>query len=191
MGRHGVSPSVLAALLTMLATALPGPALLGQAAPVPSPGPVIQDFGPVYDVPDPDFTAPRDEVLRVVFDVAAASPESDRVNPRLETLARYLNMHAGAGVPRENMKLALVVHGGASWEVVGNEAYRAEHGVDNPNLPLLESLADFGVDILICGQSQHSRGIAREELAPPVQQALSAMTALVEFQGRGYRLIAF
>ena len=113
------------------------------------------------------------------------------MNARFETLARYLNMHARAGVPRENMKLALVVHGGASWEVVGNEAYRARFGTDNPNLPLLEALDAFGVELLICGQSQSSRGIRKEDLAAPVGQALSAMTALVELQARGYQLIAF
>jgi intracellular sulfur oxidation DsrE/DsrF family protein len=168
--------------------ALP-PGLCAQRA--PTPGPVIDGFGPVYDIPDPDFTAPTDEVLRVVFDVAQAAPEPDQVNRRFETLARYLNMHARAGVPRENMKLALVVHGGASWEVVENEAYRAQFGVDNPNLALLEALDGFGVELLICGQSQSSRGIRKEELAPPIMQALSAMTALVELQGRGYQLIAF
>lgn len=183
--RVGVFPclALAAALL-----AIP-PGLAAQT--VPTPGPVIEDFGPVYDLPDPDVTAPTDEVLRVVFDVAQAAPEPGRVNPRLETLARYLNMHARAGVPRENMKLALVVHGGASWEVVEDAAYREQFGMDNPNLPLLEALDAFGVELLICGQSQSSRGIGKDQLAPPVKQALSAMTALVDLQGRGYQLIAF
>lgn len=187
MGRIGVYPIVAAALAFAL---LASPrALDAQAA--ASTGPVIERFGPVYDIPDPDFTASRDEVLRVVFDVAQASPDPGRVNPRFETLARYLNMHARAGVPRENMKLALVVHGGASWEVTENAAYRDEFGTDNPNLPLLEALDDFGVELLLCGQSQSSRGIRKDQLASPVRQALSAMTALVELQARGYQLIAF
>ena len=188
MALHGIR----AALCSFLAVVLvPAGAILAQTTPTPQAGPVIEDYGPVYELSDPDFTAPTDEVLRVVFDVAQPASEPDRVNPRLETLARYLNMHARAGVPRENMKLALVVHGGASWEVTGNEAYRARFGTDNPNLPLLEALDDFGVELLICGQSQSSRGIAKSELAGPVRQALSAMTALVDLQSRGYQLIAF
>ncbi len=175
-------------VVTVALLALPS-GLAAQSA--PSTGPVIQDFGPVYDIPDPDISAPTDQVLRVVFDVAQAAPEPGQVNRRFETLARYLNLHARAGVPRENMKLALVVHGGASWEVVDNAAYRAQFGVDNPNLPLLEALDDFGVELLLCGQSQSSRGIRKDQLAEPVRQALSAMTALVDLQGRGYHLIAF
>jgi intracellular sulfur oxidation DsrE/DsrF family protein len=69
--------------------------------------------------------------------------------------------------------------------------YRERFGVANPNLPLLEALHGFGVRILLCGQSQASRGIERDALAGPVEVSLSAMTALVELQHRGYRLIAF
>ena len=183
--RVGVITFLLPAALLLAAP----PSLAAQ--PAPATGPVIEGYGPVYEVPDPDFTTPRDGIQRVVFDVAQAAPEPDRVNARFETLARYLNMHARAGVPRENMKLALVVHGGASWEVVDDATYRDRFGVANPNLPLLEELDDFGVEILLCAQSQSSRGIRKSELASPVQQALSAMTALVALQERGYQLIAF
>lgn len=159
--------------------------------PSASTGPVIEGFGPVYPVPDADFSPPLDRPLQVVFDVAQGSPRPDAVNPRLETLARYLNMHARAGVPRENMKLALVVHGETTWEMTDDATYRERFGVANPNLPLLEALHGFGVRILLCGQSQASRGIERDALAGPVEVSLSAMTALVELQHRGYRLIAF
>lgn len=191
MGRRGAFPRALIAPLVLAVAALAPFGAEAQASPRPATGPVIEDFGPVYDVADPDFTAPRDQVLRVVFEVSQASSEPDRVNPRLETLARYLNLHARAGVPRENMKLALVVHGPASWEMVSDPTYRSRFDTDNPNLPLLEALSDFGVEVLLCGQSQHSRGITRDQLASPVSQALSAMTALVDLQSRGYQLIAF
>jgi len=182
LGRTGC----VAMLLLLLATPLQG-----QAAPEPRTGPVLQDFGPVYEIEDPDFLPTFQGTHRVVFDVAQASPDPHRVNPRFETLARYLNMHAAAGVPLEEMKLALVVHGGASWELVDDASYQDRFGMANPNLPLLEALDAFGVQLVICGQSQSSRGIGKEQLAAPIQQALSAMTALVDFQTRGYQLIAF
>jgi len=175
---------VLASLLAV------GP-LPGQEAPAPRTGPVLEEYGPVYPVEDPDFVPVYEGTRRVVFDVAQASPAPEQVNPRFETLARYLNMHARAGVPREEMKLALIVHGGASWELVDDPSYQARFGVANPNLPLLEALDDFGVEVVLCGQSQGSRGIRNDQLASSVQQALSAMTALVDFQARGYQLIAF
>lgn len=191
MGHFGVHRSALATLLMAASLAGPPDALTAQEAPGPRTGPVIQAFGPVWEIPDPDFVPVVDGPLRVVFDVAQASPRPDGVNPRLETLARYLNMHARAGVPRESMKLALVVHGGASWELARDAAYEERFGVPNPNLPLLRALDDFGVEILLCGQSQSSRGIPRDALADPVRVALSAMTALVDLQARGYQLIAF
>lgn len=191
MRHFGVDGSILVALLsvaTFLGSVSPA---LGQEAPRPETGPVIRDFGPVWDIPDPDFSPSLDRPLRVVFDVAQAAPSPEGVNPRLETLARYLNMHARAGVPTGTMHLALVVHGGASWELTEDAAYRERFGVANPNLPLLQALDEQGVEIVLCGQSQSSRGIPRDALAAPVQVALSAMTALVELQGRGYQLIAF
>lgn len=162
-----------------------------QALGTPSPGPLIRDFGPVYDVPSPDLSASPDVVHRAVFDVTRSAESPTAVNSSIESLARFLNMHARAGVPAENLQLALVVHGSAGKDLLDHAGYRERFGVDNPNLPLLEALARAGVEIYLCGQTAMSRGLPREELAPQVRMALSAMTALVHLQDRGYRLIAF
>lgn len=153
-------------------------------------GPVIEGFGPVFDVPDADF-APVDVDYRLVFDVAQGMDDPAQVNRRIASLARFLNMHARAGVPLERMHLALVVHGTAGKDLLDNEAFRARHGTDNPNLPLLEALHEAGVEIYLCGQTAYSRGLAKEDLAEPVELALSAMTALARLQAEGYGLIAF
>lgn len=153
-------------------------------------GPVIRDFGPVYPVQNPDFATdmgPR----RVVFEVAVGGPDTGGVNPRLETLARYLNMHAQAGVRPEDMELAVVVHGTAGQDLLGQEGYRARNGADNPNYELVQQLVGAGVDVILCGQTQMHRGLRRDQLAPGIQVALSAMTALVTLQGAGYELIPF
>jgi len=161
-----------------------------QALSTPQTGPVIEGYGPVFAVPDADF-APTDMQYRLVFDVAQGADDHADVNRRIATLARFLNMHAQAGVPRENMHLALVLHGSAAKDVLQNDAYKSRYGVDNPNLPLIEALAEAGVEILLCGQSAYSRGLPKDELAEPVQLALSAMTALAALQSKGYGLIAF
>ncbi len=161
-----------------------------QALSTPQMGPVIDDFGPVFAVPDADF-APTDLQYKLVFDVAEGSSEPSQVNRRIVTLARFLNMHAQAGVPRANMELALVLHGTAGKDALDNAAFKARFGVDNPNLPLIQALADAGVDIYLCGQTAYSRGLPKDELAGPVQLALSAMTALAALQAEGYGLIAF
>jgi intracellular sulfur oxidation DsrE/DsrF family protein len=153
-------------------------------------GPIIEDFGPVYPV-DVDMETRTDMVYRVVFEVSTSPGEKDVVNPSIETLARFLNMHGQAGVPVMNQELALVLHGNAGKDALRDDAYRARFGVDNPNRTLLEALGHAGVRIYLCGQTAMHRGYPNDELTAPVQMALSAMTALVTLQAEGYHLIAF
>lgn len=174
-----------AAMLAVTATPL---ALAAESA---STGPVIDKFGPVYDVPRPDFVTPADLSYRAVFDVAQSPEAADKLNPRIESVARFLNMHARAGVKAEQIRLAVVVHGAAGKDMLSSAAYKARFGTDNPNAPLLAALKSNGVRVVLCGQTAAHRGYARDELAPGVEVALSAMTALVALQSDGYRLIAF
>ena len=179
--------SFVMALLTVAATALPAAA---QPLSAPATGPLIADFGAVYAVGSPDFATPNGP-FKVVFEVALGAPEPDQLNARLETVARYLNMHAQAGVAAQDMELALVVHGSAGKDLLGHAGFRARHGVDNPNYEMIQQLIEAGVEVVLCGQTQVHRGLRREQLAPGVKVALSAMTALVTLQSRGYQLIAF
>ena len=155
------------------------------------PGPVIADHGPVYEVPALDIPIDASREYRAVFDVSNALEADDAVNPKIVTVARFLNMHARAGVDAGNLGAAIVLHGGSGRYALDDEAYRERYGVDNPNLPLLEALAEAGVRIILCGQTAGFRGFAGDELAAPVQIALSAMTALIELQQDGYELIPF
>jgi len=154
-------------------------------------GPAIERFGAVYTVENPSFATPTDMVYRVSFEVALGTDEPDQVNPRIETLARFLNMHAQSGVARENMKLALVLHGTAGKDALGDEGYRRRFGVDNPNAALIQALQEYGVLVVLCGQTQIHRGLVREELADGVDVALSAMTALAALQFQGYQVNPF
>jgi len=124
----------------------------------------------------------------VAFELAAPASSPDRPNAAINTVARFLNMHAQAGVPEENLSGAIVAHGGASFELLNNEAYRARFGVDNPNAELIAELIAAGQPVLLCGQSAASRGVPTDQLIPGVQVALSAMTAFMVLQDRGYRV---
>ena len=180
-----------ALLPTLVVMQLLQSSALGAQALGPSrTGPVIAEFGPVYTVEDPDFVTDTEAVYRIVFEVQDGSEDPGALNRRIESLARFLNMHAQAGVPRENMKLALVLHGTAGKDALSHRGYHARFGVDNPNAPLLEALSEYGVRIILCGQTQMHRGLERAELAPHVEVALSAMTALVSLTSEGYRLLA-
>ena len=165
--------------------------LAGQATSQSQTGPVISDYGPVFDVPNTDFATPTDHMYRVAFDVSAAPESPDAVNRRIVTVARFLNMHANAGVPTDKMEVALVLHGGSGKYALANDAYRARYDTDNPNLGLITALHGQGVRIILCGQTAASRGFPKHELAEPVELALSAMTALIVLQSEGYGLIQF
>lgn len=167
-------------------------ALAAQTAPAqPAKGPVIADYGPVYVVPNTGLPTPMLQELKVRFDVADTPADLKAVSPQLETAARFLNMHARAGVSPERLKVAVVVHGAAAKDVLSNEAYRKRHGIDNPNLALLEALKRAGVRVYLCGQTAGSRGIVAADLAPPAQMALSAMTAHLVLNAEGYVLNPF
>lgn len=180
--------------LTYLLTAailagVPASAAAQQPLAPSSDGPVIHGYGAVYDIADPDLVTPTDHVYRIVFEVAESGAEPGAVNPYLNTLARFLNMHARAGVPRENMQLALVLHGTAAKDALRSGLFRERYGTENENLDLLRQLAGAGVEIYMCGQSAMARGLPPAELAEPVRMALSAMTAMEVLKERGFRTV--
>lgn len=154
-------------------------------------GPLIEGFGATFPTEALDFATPLGQPLRAVFDVALAPEDAGAVNPRIDTLARFLNMHSAAGVAHDDMSLALVLHGSAAKAVLNDDAHRAQFGAPNANLPLLAALHAQGVRIVLCGQSASSRGLRKADFVEGVELALSAMTALLSLQADGYGLIAF
>ena len=155
----------------------------------PSFGPVIEGYGPTYAIADRDVALPDDFVYKAVFDLAKYPGDGGDLNPYLVSVARFLNMHARNGVSAENMDLAVVVHGPAVKNLLNNGAYQTRFNTDNPNLELLMRLHAAGVKIYVCGQSMTFGGIEKNELAEPVQIALSAMTMLTVLQSRGHSLL--
>ncbi|MBQ4915379.1 DsrE family protein [Maribacter sp. MMG018] len=154
-------------------------------------GPIIENYGKVWAIENPDYKVNKDTTFKAVFDIMNSPEDSSQLNTSLETAARFLNMHAQSGVPLEQLKVALVVHNKASKDVITSKAYKAKYGVDNPNEDLLKALIEAGVQVMFCGQSSASRGYPKEDLLDGVQLSLSAMTALIQLQNDNYRLIKF
>lgn len=152
---------------------------------------VIPDFGDTYPITNPDIETNLNSQLKVIFDVSKSANKPDEINSYIVTAARFLNMHVEAGVPRENLKVALTIHGGAWKDILTNEAYKAAYGTDNPNSELLKQLNKAGVDIILCGQTAVYRNVDRSKMNPNVKLALSAMTALIQYQNMGYAFIKF
>lgn len=175
-----VTAAIVAASTTMLSAQSPSP------APPRLTGPVIQEFGSTFEVPNAVLMPPADVEYKVKFDVGSPNDDPNQLNAKIDTVARFLNMHARAGVPLDKIKVALVLHTTAAKDGLGNAGYRARYGVDNPNLPLLEALEKAGVRIYLCGQSAMSRRLGLDEIAPSVKVAYSAMTAHALLAREGY-----
>ena len=154
-------------------------------------GPIIEPFGAVFKINNPDYATDTSATFKVVFDIMDSPEDLSALNPKIETAARFLNMHAQSGVPKENIKVALVVHNKASKDIITNAAYKQRYGVNNPNAKMIEALLEAEVNIIFCGQSSVSRNFPMEEVQPGIQLALSAMTALIQLQNEDYSLIKF
>ena len=119
-----------------------------------STGPVFADYGAVVAV-DATMTIPPGTKFKHSFDVFDAAADGSP-NTGFVTAARFINMHARAGVPVDDIELAIVVHGGAAREVAGEDSASAD---------LIAALIDQGVRIIVCGQSAAYRGVAVEDLS--------------------------
>lgn len=170
------------AALALSLAALPAAAQEGFTT-----GPLIKDFGPIAPVMS-EVEIPEGTVFTVRWD-ARNKARTGELNTTLVAAARFLNMHAAAGVKPEDMRLAVVVHGEAVRDVATNETHRAHYDADNANLPLIAELAKHGARIYVCGQSAAYYKLANEGLAPGVAMALSAMTMHALLEDEGYTLI--
>lgn len=145
-----------------------------------SKGPVFKDFGPVAAV---EVTIPVDPdiVLKHSFDVSAPAAAGEP-NSTLVSAARFINMHARAGIPESNIEVAVVVHGQAVKEMAGE---------DSASAGLIAALTEHDVRIIVCGQSAAYYDVATDDLLPGVEMALSAMTAHALLQQQGYTINPF
>jgi intracellular sulfur oxidation DsrE/DsrF family protein len=163
------------------------------AGPLTTPvtGPVIIGFGPVVAVPADAWNLDPQGFHKVAMDVSSRPEGGDSLNRKLESAARFLNLHARNGISPERMELAVVVHGSGVFSVLGGEAHQARFDKPNPDAGLVRELLKAGVKILVCGQSASWHGVRQEALADGVLMAVSAMTAHVRLQQEDYALIPF
>ena len=170
---------VVAAIgLVLCASALAGPGDFHA-------GSRIKGFGRIAAV-DAAPKLPPETVLKVAFDVSEAGA-SDTVNRKLDSAARFINMHAAAGLRDDQVQVAVVVHGKASQDLLTAEKL----GRDNPNQALIAALIEAGVSISLCGQTAAYYDIGAGDLLPGVNMALSAMTQHALLQQQGYSLNPF
>ena len=153
-------------------------------------GTVLPEFGNVASV-DADFKIPKRTKFKILFDTSKGAEAGD-INRTLNTAARFMNMHAEAGVAEKNMKAAIVFHGKGSFDLTKETYYGAKfEGTKNANAAIIKALTDKGVRIILCGQTAAYYDISNADLLPGVEMALSAMTAHAVLQQQGYTLNPF
>ncbi|TMP76017.1 DsrE family protein [Pseudoalteromonas sp. S1608] len=153
------------------------------------PAPVIKDFGYFYNVHEHKSDLSQAQ-FKIAFDVGDGA-EKGAQNNHINSLARFINMHVAHGVKPENIQLALVLHGGASVDVLKNSDYKARFEKDNKTESLIKQLLANNTQVYVCGQSAMHMKVAADQLIPGVQMALSAMTAHAQLQQQGYTLNPF
>jgi intracellular sulfur oxidation DsrE/DsrF family protein len=157
----------------------------------PKINPVIKDFGGIFEIPYAEEKPDPSLTYNIIIEVQQESDKGDTINWALNNVARMLNIHSMAGVSPSKMNVVLAIHGGATYAIMNNEAYRAKYKVDNPNLKLIDELSKAGVKMFVCGQSIVNRKVDRFKLAPPIKVASSALTTLTNYQLKGYALLKF
>ena len=153
-------------------------------------GPVFEGFGPTAKV-EANVQIPKDTTFKIAFDVKdKAKPE--KLSRSFESAARFINMHVAAGVPIENIKLVVVVHGSAAIDLTRDAIYKSRNeGAPNPSAAAVAEMQEQGVEFHLCGQSAVAYKLKNEDLLPGVKMSLSAMTSHALLQQQGYSLNPF
>ena len=172
---------------------IPALVLMGMTAHAAEPvqGPVVENYGSVFAVPEGSYNLAPDQPYKVIMDVGKGPEDPAKLNRSIESAARFLNMHARNGIAPENMKMAVVLHGSGARAALNGEAHIKHFDVSNGSKGLIEELGKAGVDIYICGQTAAYYGYTPTDLLPQVTLAVSAMTVHVRLQQEGYQAILF
>ncbi|MEP7252026.1 MAG: DsrE family protein [Ginsengibacter sp.] len=136
------------------------------------------------EIPDPKMD------YKILFELVNATPDSiiKENNPGLDEIARVINLHAASGIPVKKIIPVVVVHAGALFSLMTNEAYQKKYKTDNPNLEILGDMTKMGIKFIACGQAMNFVGVTKEQLLPFVKISLTAQTVISGYQLKGYVL---
>ena len=128
---------------------------------------------------------------KAIFDATRKAAKPDQLAPAINNAASELNAFGVAGVPGNQVKLAIVFHGDAISAILDDMHYRAKFGVANPNLPVLRQMKKAGTELFVCGQNLVADDIDPTVLTRDVRIASDALIVLMTYQNDGYALIPF
>lgn len=161
--------------------------LFGQSAQFP----FVKEYGGIYEIPDATERPDPTLTYKLLVDLSTAAEDNKQISRWVDNVARLMNLHGLAGVPKKKLKVKVVIHGGAIFTLLNNEQYQERFQTDNPNLKVYEALLEAGADIMVCGQSLIARRMMTKDLWPGVRIAHSALTTITTYVPQGYVLLKF
>lgn len=152
--------------------------------------PEIPNYGTVYLLDNVENPATNEE-YRIVIDLKTPVTDPLLVNSGLNNVARMINLHVAGGISPEKISVAVAIHGEATSITLDHEGYLTKHGVQNPNIKLMEQLQRSGVELYVCGQSLVGRSYDFDDINGYVKPALSMLTTVTSKMNQGYNLLVF
>lgn len=153
--------------------------------------PAIEGYGGAVHLPEAAQQLDPARKYHLIFNVTETGRSENSTLPGLETAARFLNLAALANVPKENIHIVMAIHGAGTPHALSDERFNARYGTDNPSLDLINKLADYGVDIYVCGQAMAGFDFSHDEAADNIEVAAAALTVLANYQMSGYALMSY
>ncbi|WP_297337157.1 DsrE family protein [Algoriphagus sp.] len=153
--------------------------------------PIVKGYGGIFEIPDATERPDPSLEYKILVDLISGADNPAQINRYVDNVARLMNLHGLAGVPKERLHVKVVVHGGAVFSILNHEKYQERFKTDNPNLKVLDALKEGGAEILVCGQSLIARGFTKEDLWPDVVLAHSMLTTATTYVPQGYVMLRF
>lgn len=150
--------------------------------------PVIKGYGAIEVVPFESVKPDPTQTYKLIDELYFSQENKEKLYSNLNYSARIVNGHAAAGVPKENLKMAIVIFSGATPTILSNAEHKKRFGFDNPNIEVLDKLMAAGVDVIVCGQSMVKQNITPDLVHKGITQAFSRITATSDLLNKGYHI---
>lgn len=137
-----------------------------------------------------DVEIPVDGEWKHSFDAYESS--AGKPNAAFARALAFVRAMEGEGIDPAQVKVAIVVHGPAVFDVVNDERYGAKYQSEdgtalmNQNYNDVAQLIAYGAEIWVCGVAAKYHGVGNAHLLEGVKMAPSGTVAHAELQRRGY-----
>ena len=157
--------------------------------------PAIQGYGSVNAIPFEVEKPDPSKQYKFVIELGNRVEDKTKAADILDYVARMYNLHRYAGIPKENIQMAIVIYAGATSMVLANPSYGKRFDKEdpnstlvNPNGELLEEFFRNGIQVIVCGQSMMKQDLLPEDIYPGVRMAVSRFTATTDLVEKGYQV---